>query len=518
MYEDFFHFREKPFALEPSARFIVLSQDHREALATLVYAIDEQEGWAMLLGQPGVGKTTLIIALLRELGERVIPAVITNPRVEPLDFMNMMSLELGLPGPYRSKGQFLVALNDLLKRSRREGKAILLIIDEAHSLLPEMVEELRLLGNLDDSTPRVLNIFLVGQPELLKLVKDSGGTSLLQRLRRYHLLKPLGSEETDRYVRHRLRVAGGDEDTFDEGAVNAIHRITRGVPRLINSVCDDSLLLAYTKDQTRVGVAEVLAAAEEDPSLRWTFGTAELPPEESEAEDEPATEAAPEGEAPAEAAEEGAAPASPRVQADQAQAQPAQSQAAAETAPPEGLDNKARKKAARLAAKEQKLLQKAARAQAKAEAKAGAKAATQAKAAAKAEAKADADSRKAAAAAVSEGQEAGPEAKKKNIFSRLAGSMSKEAPGSFWKRLAFLGVLSLMVWGSYAAYHQWGRSLAVYLGLARPKIMMPGDIAIPLPGQNKQNREEGPPDWGPLLRPGQSAARDTTGPQGGGNG
>ena len=154
----------------------------------------------MLLGQPGVGKTTLVIALLKDLGERVIPAVITNPRVEPLDFMNMMALELGLPGPFRSKGQFLVALNDLLKQCRREGKVILLVVDEAHSLLPEMVEELRLLGNLDDSSPRVLNIFLVGQPELLKLIKQSGGTSLLQRLRRYYLLRPMGEEETTRYI------------------------------------------------------------------------------------------------------------------------------------------------------------------------------------------------------------------------------------------------------------------------------------------------------------------------------
>ncbi|MCF8103641.1 MAG: AAA family ATPase, partial [Desulfarculaceae bacterium] len=294
MYEEFFHFREKPFALEPSARFIVLSRDHREALATLVYAIDEQEGWAMLLGQPGVGKTTLCIALLRELGERIIPAVITNPRVEPLDFMNMMALELGLAGPFRSKGQFLVALNDLIKQCRRQDKAILLVIDEAHSLLPEMVEELRLLGNLDDSTPRVLNIFLVGQPELLKLIKDSGGASLLQRLRRYHLLKPMGQDETARYIKHRLEVAGGDPDLFADDALTAISRITRGVPRLINSVCDDSLLLAYTQDQRKVDLAQVVAAAKEDPSLRWTFGSADLLAEEPEPEPEP--EAEPEAE------------------------------------------------------------------------------------------------------------------------------------------------------------------------------------------------------------------------------
>ena len=248
----------------------------------------------MLLGQPGVGKTTLVIALLKELGERVIPAVVTNPRVEPLDFMNMMALELGLPGPFRSKGQFLVALNDLIKQCRREGKVILVVVDEAHSLMPEMVEELRLLGNLDDSTPRVLNIFLVGQPELLKLIKQSGGTSLLQRLRRYHLLRPLGEDETERYIEHRLKVAGGNPSLFTQKAVAAIHRLTRGVPRLINSLCDDALLLAYTQDLAQVDIPQVVAAAKDDPSLRWTFGSLDLPEEAAPPQPEPVPAPAPE--------------------------------------------------------------------------------------------------------------------------------------------------------------------------------------------------------------------------------
>jgi len=517
MYEDYFHFREKPFALEPSARFIVLSKDHREALATLVYAIDEQEGWAMLLGQPGVGKTTLIIALLRELGERVIPAVITNPRVEPLDFMNMMALELGLPGPYRSKGQFLVALNDLIKQCRREGKAILLVIDEAHSLLPEMVEELRLLGNLDDSTPRVLNIFLVGQPELLKLIKDSGGASLLQRLRRYYLLKPMGPDETAHYVKHRLEVAGGNPDIIDDQALAVIHRLTRGVPRLINSVCDDSLLLAYTQDQTSVGVPQVLAAAKEDPSLRWTFGTSELPSLEPESMDE----TAPAPEAQAQPAPVPAQPVQPHpAPQPAAPAQPAPfQQPAAQTQPKRPAPaskaqrkrrTKAQKLAGRQAAKKHKLAEKAAKAQAKAAAKAQADALAQAQA----EAKAQADA--AQAATVAAGAEAYPPARR-NIFSRLAAGMSKEAPGSFWKRLAFLVVLLALIWGSYMAYQKWGHGLAVRLGLAQPKIIMPGEISSPLRNTPDQSRQ-GPPDWGPLLRPGKPTARGAAGSVGSGNG
>ncbi|MBU1276035.1 MAG: AAA family ATPase [Proteobacteria bacterium] len=520
MYEDFFHFREKPFALEPSARFIVLSRDHREALATLVYAIDEQEGWAMLLGQPGVGKTTLIIALLKELGERVIPAVITNPRVEPLDFMNMMALELGLAGPFRGKGQFLVALNDLIKQCRREGKVLLLVVDEAHSLLPEMVEELRLLGNLDDSTPRVLNIFLVGQPELLKLIKQSGGTSLLQRLRRYYLLHPLGEDETERYIEHRLKVAGGNPSLFTQKAISAIHRLTRGVPRLINSLCDDSLLLAYTQDLAQVDLPQVVAAAKEDPSLRWTFGSLDLPEDETpepEASPEQASwqaypqEAAPQFEVPDQApapAQGGQAyqqppqaayqpPPQPQAYQPPPQAayqQPPQPQAyqpppqAAYQQPPqpqayqpppgpqpgELAQYKAAQKAQRLAQREAQKAEKQARAAALRQLK-------------------------------------GP-----SVVSRLLSRLSREAPHSFWVRLAVLAGILLLIFLLYLAWQHGGRGLAVRMGLVKPAIMMPGEITVPSPRVPGQPRQEGPPDWGPLLRPGQPAAPRSSSLGGGG--
>lgn len=489
MYEDFFHFREKPFALEPSARFIVLSRDHREALATLVYAIDEQEGWAMLLGQPGVGKTTLVIALLKELGERVIPAVITNPRVEPLDFMNMMALELGLPGPFRSKGQFLVALNDLLKQCRREDKVILLVVDEAHSLLPEMVEELRLLGNLDDSTPRVLNIFLVGQPELLKLIKQSGGISLLQRLRRYYLLRPMGEDETNRYIEHRLKIAGGRSGLFTARAMSAIHRLTRGVPRLINSLCDDALLLAYTQDRAKVDLSQVVAAAKEDPSLRWTFGSLDLDEErapEPKAAPEPASDTMEEQAAlqapPAQEAPQYQPPVQPPPTPQGAQAYQAPPQAQAYQPPPgpPPVD----------------------KAQLKAELRAQIKAQRQAQREAQ---KAEKQARDAALR----------ELKGPSLFSRMIGRLSKEAPHSFWVRLAVLAGLLVLVLLLYQAWQHGGRSLAVRMGLISPAIIMPGEINTPLPSAPIRPRQEGPPDWGPLLRPGRPAA-PRTGSMGGG--
>ena len=533
MYEEFFHFREKPFALEPSARFIVLSRDHREALATLVYAIDEQEGWAMLLGQPGVGKTTLVIALLKDLGDRVIPAVITNPRVEALDFMNMVALELGLPGPFRSKGQFLVALNDLLKQCRREGKVILLVVDEAHSLLPEMVEELRLLGNLDDSTPRALNIFLVGQPELLKLIKNSGGTSLLQRLRRYFLLRPMGEDETKRYIEHRLNIAGGNPALFTAQAMSAIHRLTRGVPRLINSLCDDALLLAYTQDTAKVDLPQVVAAAKEDPSLRWTFGAPELPEEaaaEEQAPPEPGAEigqdqsawqdppvqATPEPgqyqpppqtpqqqDAPIPAAQPQAYQAPPQQQVapppaaqpqayqapppqqPQAYQPPPQQPQAYQPPPGPSPQDKARHqadlKAQRQALKAQKQAQREA---VKAEKKAQAAAMRQLK---------------------------GP-----GFLSRMTARLSREAPHSFWMRLAVLLGILVLILLLYQGWKHGGRSLAVRMGLISPAIMMPSDLNSPLPKNQIQPRQEGPPDWGPLLRPGQSSAPRTGSLIGGG--
>ena len=428
-----------------------------------------------------------------------------------------------MPGPFRSKGQFLVALNDLLKQCRREGKVILVVVDEAHSLLPEMVEELRLLGNLDDSTPRVLNIFLVGQPELLKLIKQSGGTSLLQRLRRYYLLRPMGEDETTRYIEHRLKIAGGNPDLFTAQAMSAIHRLTRGVPRLINSLCDDALLLAYTQDMAKVDLAQVVAAAKEDPSLRWTFGSLDLP-EEVQAQEQAAPEpgaapgqfdapwqdtpivAPPEPqsyqEAPPQQPQYQAPPQQPQAYQPPPQPYQAPPQAQAYQAPPQGQAYQAQQPQAYQPPPGPSPVDKA-RYQAEMKAQRQALKAQQQnqREALKAE-------KRAQAAAIRELK--GP-----GFFSRMIGRLSREAPHSFWMRLAVLGGILLLVFLLYQAWQHGGRSLAVRMGLISPAIMMPGDINSPLPRNPVRPRQEGPPDWGPLLRPGQSVA-PRTGSLGGG--
>ena len=269
MYEAFFNLREKPFAIEPNPRFIMLPDEHAEALATLVYAITEKEGWALLLGEAGTGKTTLIMALLRQLKDDVIAAVLTNPRLTPLDFFNMIALELGMNGPFATKGQFIAAFNQFTAQCRKRNKTILLVVDEAHSLTMEMLEELRLLGNMDDSSPKILNIFLVGQPEMAGLLRKARSSGLLQRLRRFYLLSPLNLDDTTFYVRHRISIAGGDPQLFSDRALTAVYKVTKGNPRLINTLCDAAMLLAFSKDTRQLTRQIVLEAARQEASLNW---------------------------------------------------------------------------------------------------------------------------------------------------------------------------------------------------------------------------------------------------------
>lgn len=267
MYNDFFGLSEKPFSLEPNARFIVLTEDHREALATLVFAVEQQEGWAALVGAPGVGKTTLIIALLQELSDRVVPAVITNPHLEPLDFMNMVALELGLKGPFSSKGHFLVAFKQLVQQCRAAGKILLLVVDEAQAMAFEMLEEMRLLSNIDDSSPKVLNFLLSGQMELLSVLSRDEAVALRQRLRHFYTLRPLSVDETRTYIRHRLRVAQGSPDTFTDRAAFLVYQLTNGVPRMVNMLCDEALIVAFTRGRSKVDLEDIKEAARDLPML-----------------------------------------------------------------------------------------------------------------------------------------------------------------------------------------------------------------------------------------------------------
>lgn len=281
MYNEFFGFRHKPFELDPDARFFYLSDQHTEALATLVYSIEEREGWALVAGEPGSGKTTLAVALLKQLGDQVWPAVITDPDLSQNDFFNVLGLELGFEKPMASKSDFLLALRGLITLCRRRGKALLIIIDDAQAMPKQLMLELLLLSRQDTGSPRVLNIFLLGTGELLYRLKDPTMRSLAQTIRRRYILKPLTETESTRYISHRLIAAGGSDKTFTPEAQYAIAQAAQGNPREINSLCDFALIKAFSRDQHTVSASlarEVIGGEEPAAAEGAERPTAEAQP------------------------------------------------------------------------------------------------------------------------------------------------------------------------------------------------------------------------------------------------
>jgi general secretion pathway protein A len=284
MYTRFFGLAEKPFAITPDPRYLFLSARHAEALAHLLYGIEDAGGFVQLTGEVGTGKTTMIRSLLGQVPSHVEVALILNPRVTPAEFLHAIcdELHLWVPEPARDsvKAQVDILNHYLLDAHGRERRVVLLV-DEAQQLSPDVLEQVRLLTNLETATTKLLQIILVGQPELRELVARPELRQLAQRVTgRYHL-EPLTREETAAYVRHRLSVAGATSEIFTAGALSELHRIAAGIPRVVNVVADRALLGAYTRDQHGVTAALVRRAASEvygrvlNPSwLYWGSGVA----------------------------------------------------------------------------------------------------------------------------------------------------------------------------------------------------------------------------------------------------
>ena len=266
MYLTFFGLNEKPFAITPDPRYLYLSERHAEALAHLLYGINESGGFIQLTGEVGTGKTTVVRTLLSRVPHHADVAVILNPRVTPVEFLLTICEELGLPiadADRSSVKQMVDALNRRLLTAHAEGRRIIVIVDEAQNLSADVLEQVRLLTNLETPTQKLLQIILIGQPELRELLDRTELRQLAQRITgRYHL-EPLSSEETKGYVRHRLRVAGTTGDIFTAAALAEVFRLSRGIPRVINVTCDRALLGAYTQETGRVGAALVRRAAGE---------------------------------------------------------------------------------------------------------------------------------------------------------------------------------------------------------------------------------------------------------------
>jgi general secretion pathway protein A len=247
MYEAFYNLKEKPFNLTPDPRFIYFTEKHCEALANLVYGIRERKGILVLSGEAGTGKTTLINALLDTLERTsVLSAFIFNPLLTAPEFFEYLLSDLNLKGDYRSKSQALIRLNSLLLDRYRQGQVTVLIIDEAQNLSPEVLEEVRLLTNLETSTEKLLQIVLVGQQELSLKLDSPGLRQLKQRISLRCNLAPLALFETKEYIRTRMEIAGQpDQKVFPDSSITEIHRFSSGIPRLINTICDNALVSGY---------------------------------------------------------------------------------------------------------------------------------------------------------------------------------------------------------------------------------------------------------------------------------
>jgi general secretion pathway protein A len=274
MYLSFFGIAEKPFAITPDPRYLYLSARHADALAHLVYGINEAGGFIQLTGEVGTGKTTTIRSLLARAPKNAEIALILNPRLSAGEFLLALCEELGLGADDAGNAKELVdLLNRYLLRAHAQGRRVVLIVDEAQNLAPEVLEHIRLLTNLETETQKLLQIILIGQPELRKLLAREDLRQLAQRITgRYHL-DPLSRQETAAYVRHRMRVAGATADIFTRGALRQVYNVTHGIPRVINIICDRALLGAYTQDLHQVPGALVRRAAAEvfdqELSPRW---------------------------------------------------------------------------------------------------------------------------------------------------------------------------------------------------------------------------------------------------------
>ncbi len=252
MYENFYGLRERPFELTCNPKYLLLTPRHREALSSLRYGMSGHQGITLLLGEAGTGKTSLITAALvteRERNSKI--AHLANPSLTRDEFFDLLANSFGLSAAAAaSKSRFLIELQDLLLERRRRGEPTVLLIDEAQSLPDALLEEIRLLANLETATEKLMPVILAGQPELGERLNEDHLRQLKQRVALRCLLTPLDAQETGAYIATRVRTAGGDPASiFTREAVLAVARISRGIPRTINVVCDNAMLNGFALDR-----------------------------------------------------------------------------------------------------------------------------------------------------------------------------------------------------------------------------------------------------------------------------
>jgi len=262
MYTNYFGFNEKPFTLTPNPRFIFLSKNHKEAFAHLLYGINNHYGFIALIGEVGTGKTTVLRTLLGQLQDASHRcALIFNPCLTGVELLRSINNEFDIVSGHDHTNELLAELNRFLLEENTRGRTVVLVIDEAQTLRPEVLEQVRLISNLETENDKLIQIVLAGQPELESLLERPDLRQLNQRIAVRYRLKFLSMDETRAYVRHRMEVAGETGGvSFSSNAIRLIHLFTRGIPRKINILTDRSLLVAFGDEHRRIGVGTVSRA------------------------------------------------------------------------------------------------------------------------------------------------------------------------------------------------------------------------------------------------------------------
>jgi type II secretory pathway predicted ATPase ExeA len=253
MYRNFFKLQSSPFGASPDPRFLYMMPHTREALAGLEYGISARKGFTVLTGEVGTGKTTLLRCALGSLGQRrVFTSFVFNPLLEPLDFLEFVLSDFGLTPTSRTKSGMLLQLNRWLIERFRMQETCVVVIDEAQNLSWELLEEIRLLTNLESSSEKLLQIVLSGQPELEEKLRHPSVRQLRQRIFLWCRTRPLTAEQTNEYIIERLRIAGTSTPIFTSEATHLIHMYSQGIPRVINLICEHSLILAYVEQISQI--------------------------------------------------------------------------------------------------------------------------------------------------------------------------------------------------------------------------------------------------------------------------
>jgi general secretion pathway protein A len=283
MYEAYYRLRERPFDLTPNPRYLLMTSSHREALSTIQYGLNGRKGITLLLGPAGTGKTTLVHAALEHPHENVKVLCLTNPMLSREEFFEFLTIEFGLDDALaKSKTQVLVELRRILRERREAGGFTALIIDEAQAMSYALLEEVRLLTNLETSTEQLLSIVMVGQAELAERLNEPKLYQLKQRIALRSKLSPLTAQEAAAYIAERIRIAGGDvASIFTRDAIAAIYECSRGIPRTISVICDNALVSGFAVDQRPVGraiIAEVSRDFDFAPPGRQTSTAGEAAP------------------------------------------------------------------------------------------------------------------------------------------------------------------------------------------------------------------------------------------------